>query len=66
MLNNREDAVANTELISYSESAWKLCDTGFPQIAEAANKLYDEFRTKWMQRFSTEEVLRLCWRGETS
>ena len=41
MLNNREEAVAGSEVISYSETAWKLCDTGFPQIVEAANKLYD-------------------------
>ena len=63
MLNNREESVANTEVISYSETAWKLCDTGFPQIVEAANKLYDEFRAKWMQRFSTDEVMRLLLEG---
>ncbi|MBR5694057.1 MAG: hypothetical protein IKX42_10215 [Fibrobacter sp.] len=63
MLNNREEAVAGSEVISYSETAWKLCDTGFPQIVEAANKLYDEFRAKWMQRFSTDEVLRLLLEG---
>ncbi|MCQ2055441.1 MAG: hypothetical protein MJY82_09165 [Fibrobacter sp.] len=63
MMNNREEAVGGSELISYSETAWKLCDSGFPQIKEAANKLYDEFRSKWMQRFSTEEVLRLLLEG---
>ncbi len=63
MLNNREEAVGGGELISYSETAWKLCDSGFVQITEAANKLYDEFRAKWMQRFSTDEVLRLLLEG---
>ncbi len=63
MLNNRDEAVGGSELISYSETAWKLCDSGFPQIKQDANKLYDEFRAKWMQRFSTEEVLRLLLEG---
>lgn len=63
MINNREESVANSEIISYSETAWKLCEAGFPQIVEAANKLYDEFRAKWMQRFSTEDVLRLLLEG---
>ena len=63
MLNNLDPSVGNSEQISYSETAWKLADASFPQIAEAANKLYDEFRAKWMQRFSTDEVLRLLLEG---
>jgi hypothetical protein len=63
MLNNLDPSVGNSEQISFSETAWKLADTSFPQIAEAANKLYDEFRAKWMQRFSTDEVLRLLLEG---
>lgn len=63
MLNNPSANVGGSELISYSESAWKLCESGFPQIIKDANKLYDEFRTKWMQRFSTDEVLRLLLEG---
>ena len=63
MLNNLDPSVGNSEQISFSETAWKLVDTSFPQIAEAANKLYDEFRAKWMQRFSTDEVLRLLLEG---
>jgi hypothetical protein len=45
MLNNREEAVTGSEVISYSETAWKLCDTGFPQIVEAA---IEQFDTLWM------------------
>lgn len=63
MLSNPEASVGASELISYSESAWKLADSGFPQIIQNANKLYDEFRAKWMQRFSTEEVQRLLLEG---
>lgn len=63
LLNNREEPVAGTELIGYSETAWKLCETAFPQIIADANKLYNEFRAKWMQRFSTDEVLRLLLEG---
>lgn len=63
MLNNREESVGSSEFISYSETAWKLCESGFAQIVRDANKLYDEFRAKWMQRFSTEEVLRLLLEG---
>lgn len=59
MLNDPSVNVGSSELISYSETAWKLADTSFPQIIADANKLYDEFRAKWMQRFSTEEVMRL-------
>ena len=63
MINNRDEAVGGSELISFSETAWKLCDASFPQIKADANKLYDEFRAKWMQRFSTDEVLRLLLEG---
>jgi hypothetical protein len=63
LLNNLEEAVGGSEQISYSETAWKLCDAGFPQIMADANKLYDEFRAKWIQRFSTEEVMRLLLEG---
>ena len=63
MLNDPAVNVGTTELISYSETAWKLADSSFPQIKADANKLYDEFRTKWMQRFSTDEVMRLLLEG---
>ena len=63
LLNNLEESVGGSEQISYSETAWKLCDAGFPQIMADANKLYDEFRAKWIQRFSTEEVMRLLLEG---
>ena len=63
LLNNREEAVSSSELISYSATAWKLCESSFPQIVADASKLYDEFRAKWMQRFSTDEVLRLLLEG---
>lgn len=63
MMNNREVSVGGAEQISYSESAWKLCEASFPEIKQGANKLYDEFRAKWMQRFTTEEVLRLLLEG---
>lgn len=59
MLNDPSVNVGSSELISYSETAWKLADVSFPQIIADANKLYDEFRAKWMQRFSTDEVMRL-------
>lgn len=63
LMNNLEVTAGGSELIGYSETAWKLCESGFPQIIQSANKLYDEFRTKWMQRFSTDEVLRLLLEG---
>lgn len=63
LMNNAESMASASELISYSESAWKLADASFPQIIQDANKLYDEFRAKWMQRFSTDEVLRLLLEG---
>lgn len=63
MLNDPSVNVGSSELISFSETAWKLADASFPQIIADANKLYDEFRTKWMQRFSTEEVTRLLLEG---
>ncbi|PWJ61350.1 MULTISPECIES: hypothetical protein [unclassified Fibrobacter] len=63
MLNDPTATVGSSELISYSDTAWKLADASFPQIIADANKLYDEFRTKWMQRFSTEEVTRLLLEG---
>jgi hypothetical protein len=63
MLNDPAVNVGTSELISYSETAWKLADSSFPQIKADANKLYDEFRTKWMQRFSTDEVMRLLLEG---
>lgn len=63
MLNDPTANVGSSELISYSETAWKLADVSFPQIIADANKLYDEFRSKWMQRFSTEEVTRLLLEG---
>ncbi len=63
MLNDPAVNVGTSELISFSETAWKLADSSFPQIIADANKLYDEFRTKWMQRFSTDEVMRLLLEG---
>ena len=63
MLNNLDPSVGNSEQISYSETAWRLADASFPQIKADANKLYDEFRAKWMQRFSTDEVMRLLLEG---
>ncbi|OWV08145.1 MULTISPECIES: hypothetical protein [unclassified Fibrobacter] len=63
MLNDPSVNVGTSELISYSETAYKLADASFPQIIADANKLYDEFRTKWMQRFSTDEVMRLLLEG---
>ena len=63
MMSNAESMVGASELISFSKSAWKLADASFPQIIQDANALYDEFRAKWMQRFSTEEVLRLLLEG---
>ena len=63
MLNNPSANVGGSELISYSESAWKLCESGFPQIFKDCEKLYNEFRAKWIQRFSTDEVLRLLLEG---
>jgi len=63
MLNNPDANVGSSELISYSESAWKLCESGFPQIFKDCEKLYSEFRAKWIQRFSTDEVLRLLLEG---
>ena len=63
MLNNPNANVGSSELISFSESAWKLCESGFPQIFKDCEKLYSEFRAKWIQRFSTDEVLRLLLEG---
>lgn len=63
MLNDPSVNVGTSELISYSGTAYKLADASFPQIIADANKLYDEFRTKWMQRFSTDEVMRLLLEG---
>lgn len=63
MLNDPSVNVGTSELISYSETAYKLADASFPQIIADANKLYDEFRAKWMQRFSTDEVMRLLLEG---
>ncbi len=63
VLNVPSANVGSSELISYSDTAWKLADASFPQIIADANKLYDEFRTKWIQRFSTEEVTRLLLEG---
>ena len=63
MLNDPTVNVGSSELISYSETAWKLADASFPQIIADANKLYDEFRAKWIQRFSTDEVTRLLLEG---
>ncbi len=63
MLNDPSVNVGSSELISFSETAWKLADVSFPQIIADANKLYDEFRAKWMQRFSTDEVMRLLLEG---
>ncbi len=63
MLNDPTVNVGASELISFSETAWKLADSSFPQIIADANKLYDEFRAKWIQRFSTDEVTRLLLEG---
>ena len=59
MMSDPAATTSGSELISYSETAWKLADSSFPEIKTAAKKLYDEFRSKWVQRFSTDEVLRL-------
>ncbi|MCQ2097441.1 MAG: hypothetical protein MJY87_05795 [Fibrobacter sp.] len=63
MLNDPTVNVGASELISFSETAWKLADSSFPQIIADTNKLYDEFRAKWIQRFSTDEVTRLLLEG---
>lgn len=63
MMNDPTAVVGGSEQISYSDSAWKLADVSFPEIKAAAVKLYDEFRSKWMQRFATDEVVRLLLEG---
>lgn len=59
MLSIPTENVGTSEYVSFSANALKLSESGFASIFADANKLYSEFRTKWMQRFSTNEISRL-------
>ena len=66
MLNDPAVNVGTTELISYSETAWKLADSSFPQIMADANKLYDEeWCNKWTNLpFLINEETKLLYHAE--
>lgn len=58
-----ETAMSGPEMISYSPSAWKLIERDFPKLLEEAREKFDEFRLKWKQRFSTDELHRMLLQG---
>lgn len=46
------------ESVSFSPSAWKLSESEFPHLLDEFTVKFEEFRLKWNQRFSTEEIHR--------
>lgn len=61
--NMPETAMSGPEMISYSPSAWKLIETEFPKLLEDTRDKFEEFRLKWKQRFSTDELHRILLQG---
>lgn len=51
--------MSGPEMISFGPVAWNACEKDFPLILDECTKRFDEFRSKWMQRFSTDEVHRI-------
>lgn len=52
-----------SEMISFGASAWKLAETAFPKIEEEVREKFNEFREKWKQRWTTEELHRILLSG---
>jgi len=62
-LDNPEATMAGSETISLSNDAWRAAQTEFPALADEFRVRFDEFRDKWLQRFSTEEITKLMQQG---
>ncbi|NLO23235.1 MAG: hypothetical protein GX116_02735 [Fibrobacter sp.] len=56
-------SMVGAEVVSYSNSAWKLWETEFPLLIEEFTERFEEFRSKWAQRFSLEEIHRQLVQG---
>lgn len=58
-----ESAMGGPEMISFSSSAWKLADMEFPKLIEECRAKFEEFRHKWAQRYTTDEIHRMLLQG---
>lgn len=62
--SNPSATMAGPETISFSPSAWKLWESEFPHLLDEFSTKFDEFRFKWNQRFSTDEIHRQLLQSE--
>ncbi len=62
-LQKSDSEIGSSEMISYSVSAWKLAETEFPKLLSDSREKLEEFRKKWAQRFTTEELHRMLLQG---
>lgn len=62
-LDNPEDFMAGSETISLSNEAWRAAQGEFPALAEEFRARFEDFRVKWLQRFSTEEIMKVLMQG---
>ena len=63
VLNLPEAETGKENTISFSETAWKTAAAEFPKIIEESKLKFEEFRHKWKERFTTEELLRILLQG---
>lgn len=64
VMKSPETAMGGPEMISFSQSAWKLAESEFPKLLDECREKFEEFRHKWVQRFSTEELHRMLLQGD--
>jgi hypothetical protein len=62
-LADPESLMSGTEMVSYSASSWKGAESHFPALCEEFKKRFEDFRLKWLQRFSTEDIHRNLLQG---
>ncbi len=62
-LEDPEATMSGSETISHSPEGWRIAQGDFPALAEEFRGRFEEFRSKWLQRFSTEEITKLLLQG---
>ncbi len=62
-LADPESLMSGAEMVSYSASSWQGAESHFPALCEEFKKRFEDFRLKWLQRFSTEDVHRNLLQG---
>lgn len=64
VLDNPEAVMAGSESISSSVAGWRTAESEFPALADEFRARFEDFRSKWLQRFSTDEISKVLLQGQ--